>query len=251
MLQAGFWILSNKEDSFPDPLTFKCKVKGLIALSNFLDIDHIKTAYRKGIFPWFNDPRLVLWWFIDPRMVLQTKNLVVSHSLKKRLKKAIAGLYEDLPIEIKMDSCTREVIENCSMPRDGEAGTWILPQVKDAYSTLADQGIVHSIEVFVNQELMGGLYGVNIGRMFYGESMFSKCTDVSKIALCVLTALCIRENIPWIDCQQDTPHLASLGATALPGAEFIAHLDKFCSQASPDWSKYRNKILNEFCQDLL
>ncbi len=251
MLQEGFWILSNKEDSFPDPLAFKCRVKGLVAVSKFLDVEHIKIAYRKGIFPWFNDPSLVLWWFIDPRMILQTKNLIVSHSLKKRLRKAVAGLYEDIPIEIKMDSCTRAVIESCSMPRNYEASTWILPQVKNAYSTLADQGIVHSIEVFVNHKLVGGLYGVNIGHMFYGESMFSKCTDVSKIALCVLVALCRRENIPWIDCQQETSHLASIGATALPGTEFVAHLDKFCIQAAPDWSKYKNRNLNEFCRDLL
>ncbi len=182
---------------------------------------------------------------------MQVQNLKIGHSLRKRLRKAAAGTYDHEPIEIRMDSCTKEVLKECAGPRKGQPGTWLIKEMQEAYLQLAKEGLVHSLEVFINGELSGGLYGINIGRMFYGESMFSRRTDASKIALCVLVEICRKEMIPWIDCQQETAHLASLGASPVPANMFIEHLETFCEFPPPDWNKYHNKPLNELCLEVI
>ncbi len=245
----GYYFLFEEGEPFFDPLVYKLSHDGMVAITKELEPARVKIAYRQGIFPWFDDPRFVMWWFTDPRMVLKPENLAVSHSLRKRMRKASSGLYGDKPVEIRFDSCTDEVIRNCALPRRQEKETWILPMVRRVYGELAKEDFVHSVEVFVDGELVGGLYGVSLGRMFYGESMFSRIPDVSKMALCVLCAICRREQIPWIDCQQQTSHLASLGASPVSGKEFAAHLDAFCPLPAPDWSNYRGKALNDLCED--
>ena len=165
----------------------------------------------------------MLWWSPDPRMVLRTSEFKLAHSLRKTLHRFVA----DPRCELRFDSAFNAVIEACAnAPRDGQRGTWIVPELRDAYQRWHRAGSAHSIETWVDGRLVGGLYGVNLGRMFYGESMFTHATDASKIALAALVAFCRAHDIDWIDCQQNTAHLASLGAREVSRAAFEAHLAK-------------------------
>ena len=181
----------------------------------------------------------------------QTKNFKVSHSLRKRLKRALQFKYEDKEIVLRLDSCTKKVIESCAQPRKGQDGTWITEEILQSYLALAERNLVHSVEVLINQELLGGLYGVSLGRMFYGESMFSKESDLSKIALSLLVSICMKEDIPWIDCQQETSHLKSLGAFLVPLSEFKQHLKEYCSLPPVNWDAYRGVPLNDLLEKVL
>ncbi len=207
---------------------------GLLAAGGDLSPERLKAAYAQGIFPWYGRGQPILWWSPDPRMVLQTRHFKLSRSLRKTLQR-----FRQTPgCEIRVDSATAEVLRACaSSPREGQSGTWILPEMQAAYLELARLGVVHSIETWMDGELVGGLYGVNLGRMFFGESMFMRRTDASKIALAALVCLCRRHDIPWIDCQQNTRHLASLGAFELPREAFEAHLQlKVAEEAPRDWT---------------
>lgn len=193
---------------------------GLLAAGGSLSVPRLLDAYRHGIFPWFNPGDPILWWSPDPRMVLIPSEFKISRSLAKVLRNA--------PYEVRTDTAFERVMRSCAAPRtihqDGHHGTWIHEDVIAAYCALHQLGYAHSVEVWMNGQLVGGLYGVGLGHMFYGESMFSNVSNASKIALAHLTRQFERWKLPMIDCQMNTPHLASLGAREIPRSEFIASL---------------------------
>ena len=191
---------------------------GLLAAGADLSPARLLDAYSHGIFPWFSESEPILWWSPDPRMVLFVDDLHISQSLRRTLKRG--------RFETRMDTCFREVMRQCAQPRDGQNGTWITDEMMDAYTRLHELGHAHSVETWHDGALVGGLYGVQIGRIFFGESMFSRETDVSKVALVHLVEHCKQHAIPLIDCQQDTPHMASMGARPIGRAEFGLLLDK-------------------------
>lgn len=215
---------------------------GLLAAGGTLGPERLEAAYRRGIFPWYGPGQPPLWWAPDPRMVLQTADFKLSRSLRK----TVARFARTPGCEIRIDHDRAAVLAACAgVPREGQSGTWIVPELQAAYLAWP---AMHSVETWVDGELVGGLYGVNLGRMFYGESMFMRRTDASKIALCALICLCREFGIPWIDCQQNTPHLASLGAAEVPRAAFEAHLALHVGEAAPPaWtyhSAYWHRILD-------
>ena len=200
---------------------------GLLAAGGTLNPKRLDAAYRRGIFPWYGPGLPPLWWAPDPRMVLQTANFKLSRSLRKTVQRFAATP----GCEIRIDHDRAAVLQACANAlRDGEPGTWIVPELQAAYLAWP---AVHSVETWVDGELVGGLYGVNLGRMFYGESMFMRRTDASKVALCALVCVCRSFGIPWIDCQQNTGHLASLGAAEVPRAAFEAHLATHVGEPAP------------------
>ncbi len=207
------WLGQN--DPFPPLSSALREPNGLLAAGGDLSPQRLIEAYRRGIFPWFNPGEPILWWSPNPRMVLFPAELKISRSLRKTLKKRA--------YEIRVDTAFRQVMEACAAPRDGH-GTWITPAMIDAYAELHRQGLAHSVETWVNGQLAGGLYGISLGRMFYGESMFSRQTDASKIAFVHLVRQLERWHFGMIDCQMKTAHLASLGAREIPRAEFSQKL---------------------------
>ncbi|RZI80677.1 MAG: leucyl/phenylalanyl-tRNA--protein transferase [Rubrivivax sp.] len=216
------WL--NAQDPFPETRTAwapNSDAPGLLAAGGDLSVLRLASAYRQGIFPWFSEGQPILWWTPDPRMVLP----VAEFKLNRSLRKTIAKFRRSHDCEVRVDTAFDQVIETCAnAPRHGQDGTWIVPAMQAAYKRWHAAGQVHSFETWMNGELVGGLYGVNLGRMFYGESMFSRETDASKIALAALVCFCRAAGIEAIDCQQRTRHLASLGGRAWPRAEFEAHL---------------------------
>jgi leucyl/phenylalanyl-tRNA---protein transferase len=207
---------------------------GLLAAGGELTPERLTEAYSKGVFPWYSEGQPVLWWSPDPRMVLLTEDFKLSRSLRKTLQK----FNQDHRCELRIDGAFRQVISACaSAAREGQNGTWIVPEMVDAYCAWHALGQAHSFETWIDGELVGGLYGVSLGRMFFGESMFSHRTDASKIALAALVCFCREHGVPMIDCQQHTGHLASMGATEIPRREFEARVASVLG-ASPiaDWS---------------
>jgi leucyl/phenylalanyl-tRNA---protein transferase len=207
---------------------------GLLAAGAALDVPTLVQAYSQGIFPWFSEGQPPLWWSPDPRMVLPTADFKLSHSLKKTLRRFLRSP----GCEVRFDHNFRAVISACaSTPREGQDGTWIVPEMVEAYCTWHALGSVHSAETWVDGRLVGGLYFVNLGRMCFGESMFSHRTDASKIALAALVAACRARQIAFIDCQQNTGHLASMGAHEVPRADFLARVaEGLAAGPSPDWT---------------
>jgi leucyl/phenylalanyl-tRNA--protein transferase len=191
---------------------------GLLAAGGDLSPERLLMAYRHGIFPWFSEGQPILWWSPDPRMVLFPPELKVSRSLSKTLRKR--------PFEVRTDTAFRAVMQGCAAPRPGEPGTWISPEMIAAYTRLHELGLAHSVETWRGDELVGGLYGIALGRMFYGESMFSHATDASKIAFVHLVRQLERWGFGMIDCQMKTEHLASLGAREIPRNEFARRLEE-------------------------
>ena len=200
---------------------------GLLAAGGSLATKRLIDAYRRGIFPWFNEGDPILWWSPDPRTVLRPSKVHVSHSLRKRLKKEA--------FLITIDRAFARVLEGCAAPRAHEAGTWLSAPMRRAYASLYSAGLAHSVEVWMDGELAGGIYGVAIGRMFFGESMFARRTDASKIAMVRLCAQLERWAFPMIDCQLETQHLLSLGAEHMRRRQFIAEVDRLVKEPSPDW----------------
>jgi leucyl/phenylalanyl-tRNA---protein transferase len=212
------------------------EMPGLVAVGGALDVATLKRAYSQGIFPWFSQGQPILWWSTDPRMVLKVADFKVQPSFKKTLKKFASGFNGAIDCEVRFDTAFEQVINACSAtPRDGQRGTWIVPQMVDAYIALHKAGFAHSVETWVNGELVGGLYCVNIGTAVFGESMFSHATDASKIALAALVCFCKANGIELIDCQQNTSHLASLGAREMPRSEFVTHVKARVNQLMPMW----------------
>jgi len=185
---------------------------GLLCAGGDLSAERLLAAYAHGIFPWFSEGDPILWWSPDPRMVLFPEELRISRSLRKTVKQEV--------FEIRVDTSFRAVMENCAGPRDGQAGTWIVDEILDAYTQLHEMGFAHSVESWREGQLVGGLYGVSLGRAFFGESMFARQTDASKVALVHLVERLRARDYSVIDCQQNTAHLASLGAREIPRAAF-------------------------------
>lgn len=180
-------------------------------------------AYRKGIFPWFNEGEPILWWSPDPRMVLFPDELRISRSLSKELKKS--------NYQIRTDHRFSEVMQACAAPRKGQAGTWIHPEMIAAYTTLHEMKFAHSVEMWMDGELVGGLYGIALGKIFFGESMFSRTPNASKIAFVHLVRQVQEWGFGLIDCQVKTDHLASLGAREIPRATFAQYLSELISES--------------------
>jgi leucyl/phenylalanyl-tRNA--protein transferase len=208
--------LLHAELSFPPVTRALRSPNGLLAAGGDLSAARLLEAYRHGIFPWFGAGEPILWWSPDPRMVLIPREFKVSHSLRKTLRNG--------RFEVRVDSAFEQVMRACAAPRPDQHGTWIQEEMVAAYCELHRMGHAHSVETWMGDELAGGLYGISIGRMFYGESMFSRRTDASKIALAHLCAQLGRWNFGMIDCQMNTPHLASLGAREIPRSDFVARL---------------------------
>lgn len=202
---------------------------GLLCAGGDLSPERIVDAYSHGIFPWFSEGDPILWWSPDPRMVLFPDELKVSHSLRKRVQH---GDYET-----RFDTNFRTVMERCSEPRDGQGGTWILPEMIDAYTELHRRGFAHSVESWLDGELVGGLYGMALGKVFFGESMFSRAPDASKVALFRLVERLKADDFRVIDCQQATSHLASLGARQIPRKAF-AQLVQESIQCPPSGERW-------------
>jgi leucyl/phenylalanyl-tRNA--protein transferase len=228
------WL--GPDDAFPDvseALTDIHGAPGLLAAGADLSSERLLMAYREGIFPWFSEGQPILWWSTDPRMVLNTNAFRVSDSLKKTLRK----IARDPAYTFRFDSAFEQVMRNCAAPRADGYGTWISPDIIRGYCGLHEAGYAHSAELWHHGELVGGAYGVCIGTMFYGESMFARERDASKIALSQLVFHLRRHGVAMIDCQQETGHLASLGAQPIPREQFIQHLKQAIQfPAIRDWT---------------
>jgi len=201
---------------------------GLLAAGGDLSPERLLRAYRLGIFPWFSAGEPILWWSPDPRMVLFPGDLRIARSMAKTLRKA--------DFEVRADSAFEQVIQACGEPRSRQTGTWITAEMHTAYTRLHRLGVAHSIETWRGDELVGGLYGVALGRVFFGESMFSRATDASKIALVHLVRQLQAWGFELIDCQMHTPLLASFGARQIPRAQFtrrVAELVKYSNVPVP------------------
>jgi len=227
---APYWIdpRGNNVD-FPDVSLALDEPDGLLAIGGDLKPQRLLAAYRRGIFPWYNEGQPILWWAPNPRAVLFPEQLKVSRSLRKTLRKQ--------PFTVTFDQAFSDVVEACSQPREYETqpGTWITHEMKQAYLHLHKQGAAHSVECWQDGQLMGGLYGVAIGRAFFGESMFSRCSDASKVAFVTLTQQLANWGFGIIDCQIHSQHLESLGAETISRGQFTALLDEFCERADPTW----------------
>jgi leucyl/phenylalanyl-tRNA--protein transferase len=205
---------------------------GLLAAGGQLDVPTLRDAYANGIFPWFSDGQPILWWSPDPRMVLQVENFRLHHSLRKTIRNFI----RTPGCEIRFDSNFARVIRECAgTPRDGTNGTWIVPSMERAYIDLHLAGYAHSVETWIEGELVGGLYCVSLGKAVFGESMFSKRSDASKIALAALTCFCKTYAIAQIDCQQNTRHLASMGAAETTRSRFLRKCNLAMQDVAPIW----------------
>ncbi len=208
---------------------------GLLAAGDGLSTARLLDAYRNGIFPWFNPDEPVLWWSPDPRMVLIPSEFHRSASLAKRLRKR--------DYRICTDTCFEKVMRACAAPRDGHQGTWISAEMIAAYCALHTQGYAHSIELWQNDELVGGLYGVSLGKMFYGESMFSRISSASKIVMAHLACQLQRWQFGMIDCQMYTSHLASLGAREMPRKEFVQRVQELVNYAPATHWQFDDDLL--------
>jgi len=215
-------------DPFPPVEQALDQPDGLLAAGGSLTTRRLVDAYRRGIFPWFNEGDPILWWSPDPRTVLRPSRIHVSHSLRKKLRKE--------SFLLTIDRAFTRVLDGCAAPRPGDSGTWLSLPMRRAYASLHAEGLAHSIEVWMDGELAGGIYGVAIGRMFFGESMFSRRTDASKIAMARLAAQLDRWEFPLIDCQLETLHLLSLGAEQLSRRAFIADVTRLTALAGPKWA---------------
>jgi leucyl/phenylalanyl-tRNA--protein transferase len=205
---------------------------GLLAAGRDLSPSRLLEAYRGGIFPWYSAGQPVLWWSPDPRMVLFLDEFKLSRSLAKTLRR----VRREGRWTVELDRDFEAVMRACAEPRPDQDGTWITREIVAAYVGLHRQGCAHSIEVREDGVLIGGLYGVSIGRMFFGESMFARRADASKCALAALVALLRGHGFSVIDCQQATSHLASLGAREIPRDAFLDRVAVLTAQSAPDWS---------------
>ena len=204
--------LDSDNNGFPHP--WKAEPNGLLAVGGDLKRERLISAYMSGIFPWYSEGEPILWWSPDPRMVLTVKDFKYSKSLRRVVK---SGRFE-----VRIDTCFEKVMRMCgSVNREGQDGTWITEDMVKAYVELHESGYAHSFETFLDGQLVGGLYGVSIGMVFMGESMFHTVTDASKVAFVKLVEFCKMHNIFWIDAQQETEHLASLGACPIPRNDYL------------------------------
>ena len=215
--------VEDHQCAFPPIIQALTEPNGLLAIGGDLSTQRLLMAYQQGIFPWFNEDEPIMWWSPNPRMVLFPAQLKISVSLRKRLKKT--------DYEVRFNTAFTNVMQHCAQTlrhqhseREPSSATWISPQIIEAYTALHQLGFAHSAETWINGELVGGLYGVKLGNMFYGESMFHHVSDASKIAFVHLVQHLQAQGVELIDCQMKTAHLASLGAREIPRAEFSRKL---------------------------
>ena len=206
------WLDADPNAPFPPLEQALRDPDGLLAAGGDLSPPRLLNAYRHGVFPWYSEGEPILWWSPDPRCVLYPDRLKISRSLRKTLKKQ--------PFELRLDSAFAEVMQACAQPRADQSGTWITYDMFQAYVHMHELGYAHSVECWRDGELVGGLYGMAIGRVFFGESMFSRVTDASKVALVYLCQHLLAQGFKLIDSQVYTPHLASLGAEMIPRSRF-------------------------------
>jgi leucyl/phenylalanyl-tRNA--protein transferase len=215
-MQAPLPWLDENSFGFPDPATALRVPNGLLAVGGDLQPGRLLHAYQRGIFPWFDATQPPLWWTPDPRMVLFPDELHVSRSLRKALSSSA--------LSVESDKDFAGVVASCAAPRSGADGTWITPGMQWAYQQLFELGYAHSVEVRDGSTLVGGLYGIAMGQVFFGESMFSRTTNASKIAFVHLVRALAAAGFRVIDCQVANPHLASLGARNIPRKDFMQYL---------------------------
>ena len=227
-------LATQDPQSFPDVRRALRHPNGLLAAGGDLSPERLLSAYRRGIFPWFSEGDPILWWSPDPRTVLLPEQIRISRSLRKRLRHRLLGA--------SMDRAFGDVIRGCAAPRGADHGTWIVPPMVSAYETLHRLGWAHSVEVWQGDRLVGGLYGVALGGVFFGESMFSLVDDASKVALAHLCERLCGWGFGLIDCQMRTDHLISLGAREIPRGHFVALLDRFCPLPGPSGSWDQGEI---------
>jgi len=208
------------ECHFPDTSLALEEPDGLLAIGGNLNSDTLFSAYRQGIFPWYNDGQPILWWSPNPRAVIYPDQLKLSRSLKKRLRQQA--------FEVTLDHAFNDVIQACATPRDDGLGTWITTEMQAAYIEMHRLGHAHSVEAWREGKLVGGLYGIAIGQVFFGESMFSRESDASKVAFALLVAQLQKWQFSLIDCQISSTHMTSLGAKKIPRATFIDHIEVAC-----------------------
>jgi len=224
------WISSDDPpESFPDIESAFDVPDGLLAAGGDLSVERLIYAYRHGIFPWYDDGQPILWWSPDPRCALRPQEFHVS----RRLRRSLSGSN----FEISFNRAFGDVIAACAEHRSGQQGTWITPEMTAAYTRLHQHGWAHSIEVRRDGKLAGGLYGLSIGRAFFGESMFSRKSNASKAAMLALCQQLRRNDFEILDCQVESPHLLSLGASLMPRSRFASLLGNACQPATPfrDW----------------
>ena len=232
--------------NFPEPSTVDPEGMGIVAIGGDLAPETLISAYAQGLFPWFNDDEPIAWWCPEPRCVMQPTDYQPSKSLRKQANSA--------RWQLTLNQAFNDVIHACSLPRSDGNGvndkpsegehTWIHAEMIEAYSELHAQGFAHSIEVWNDKEqLIGGLYGLKVGGIYFGESMFHSASNASKLAFWGLMRLCEQSNVALVDCQLPNDHLMSLGASTLRRSEFLAQLDTLIATASIDWHKNSHQSL--------
>jgi len=217
--------LQRDELSFPPLETAMREPNGLLAAGGDLSPERLLAAYRHGCFPWYQEGQPLLWWSPDPRTVLYPEELHVSRSLAKKLRQGV--------FNVTFDHAFQDVIQGCAAPRDYADGTWITTPMQNAYVTLHQLGVAHSVEVWQDGQLVGGLYGLAMGRLFFGESMFSRATDASKVGFVTLVERLQGWDFKLIDCQMPTQHLTSFGARTIPRRIFAEALAKYLDEPGP------------------
>ncbi len=211
------WLAPDDETTpLPDPDSAMAEPEGLLAIGASLSPQRLESAYRSGIFPWYSPGEPILWWSPDPRAIIVPSRFHVSRSLQRQLRRS--------DYRVSLDTAFEAVVAACAAPRLDQPGTWITPEMADAYCELHGRGLAHSIEVWRDDRLIGGLYGVSTGRAFFGESMFSHATNGSKIALAWLLCQLDTWQFDFLDCQMPTDHLLSLGAETVPRRRFLLQL---------------------------
>ena len=228
------WLLpSDPPDLFPDPEFAAIEPNGLLAIGGDLSTERLEVAYRHGIFPWYNEDQPILWWSPDPRAVLIPEEIRVSRSLRRRLRSN--------RFSVSFDQAFAAVIGECAESR-ADTGTWITPELHTAFLEWHELGHAHSVETWQGDRLAGGLYGVQFGRVFFGESMFSAVSDASKVALVALTHRCRELGIEMIDCQVSSTHLYTLGARDIPRARFLDLVRQLSVANAPaEWAQGRSE----------
>ncbi|MCW8955449.1 MAG: leucyl/phenylalanyl-tRNA--protein transferase [Gammaproteobacteria bacterium] len=219
------WLADDPGAPFPPIEQALLDPDGLLALGGDLSPQRLLNAYQHGIFPWYTEDEPILWWSPDPRFVLFPEKLKISRSLRKTLRKQL--------FEVRMDTAFEAVMRACGESRPNQQGTWITEEMLQAYIRMHQLGFAHSVECWQDGELVGGLYGMAIGKVFFGESMFSRKTDASKVALVHLCTYLIEHGFKLIDSQVYTQHLESLGAELIPRARFAQLLKQYCWEQVP------------------
>ncbi len=222
-ISGPYWIDQHDASClFPPVEQSLAEPNGLLAAGGDLSPKRLISAYRQGVFPWYNEDQPILWWSPDPRAVLLPGQLRISRSLRKKIRQR--------RYHVSMDRSFEDVLIHCALPRNDEDGTWITDEMHQAYLHLHKIGVAHSVEAWQDHVLVGGLYGLGIGQVFFGESMFSHATDASKVAFCYLVKQLERWGYALIDCQVSSRHLASLGAIDIPRRRFIEYLNTHIDQ---------------------